>query len=109
MEPKRTEASIPLAGMPVFTTDGTHLGHVRDVDPAEGWFKVDAPQAPDFWLPLSDVQEVAARYVLLNKRRSEIRQTKWEGNEPKRPYLSPDDAGRYQRSSIGSAAGGGGA
>ena len=94
---KETGAAQPTPGMPVFTTDGTHLGHVREVDPGEGWFKIDVQHAPDFWLPLSDIQEVAARYVLLKKRKSELRQTRWEGNKPERPLLSPDDDGRYER------------
>lgn len=106
---ENTNNQVPAPGMPVFTTDGTHLGHVREVDAAEGWFKVDTSGAPDFWLPLSDIQEVASRYVLLSKRKSEVRQTRWEGNKPQRPLISPDpDDPQFTRLKMtsGSAAGG---
>ena len=71
------------------------------------------PAGVDWHAPIDDrplpirFQEVAARYVLLKKRKSELRQTRWEGNKPERPLLSPDDDGRYERIAMNSSAAGG--
>jgi hypothetical protein len=78
----------PPVGMPVFSNDGVHLGHVASVEVRDGWFKVDAPQAPDFWLSLQEIQDVGERHVLLRIPRAEVRARKWEGPEPEPPMLS---------------------
>lgn len=83
-----SEERLPAAGMAVFSNDGAHLGHVAETNAASGWFKVNTPQAPDFWLPLEDVQDNGPRYVLLKTRRTQVRARKWEGAEPELPSLS---------------------
>jgi hypothetical protein len=80
-----------MSGLPVFTNDGAHLGHVDSVDAERGWFKVRAPQAPDFWLALEDLADVTPRYALLGIRRLQVRARRWEGGEPGLPRTSTFD------------------
>ena len=41
-------SNTPTIGCEVYTTDGSKLGTVKEVDGA--YFKVDAPMSPDYWL-----------------------------------------------------------
>lgn len=47
---------IKWAGCPVFTRDGDELGEVEEK--WDGYFKVDALDKPDYWLP-TDAAELA--------------------------------------------------
>jgi hypothetical protein len=76
-------------GWPVFSSDGQHLGHVKEIDAGTGWFKVDAPAAPDFWLPLDAILEQERGVALLKLSHNEVREQKWEGPEPRDTMLSP--------------------
>ena len=69
---------IPPIGLPVFSNDGVHLGYVRAIDSADGWFKVDTQKEPDYWIELADIKEIAPGHVLLQSRRSEVRRRKHE-------------------------------
>jgi len=82
------ERELPGAGLPVFSTDGAHLGHVAEVAADAGWFKVNVPQAPDYWLPLSAVVDGGPRYVLLKIRKSELKDVRFEGPKPELPGIS---------------------
>jgi hypothetical protein len=57
------EHDLPIGG-DLFTTDGDHLGVVREIHGRH--FKVDAPMQPDYWLPLDCVDSVTGRRILLN-------------------------------------------
>jgi hypothetical protein len=83
------EQSAPAEGAPVFSHDGVHMGHVIEADVDKGWFKVDAPQAPDFWLPLATVREHSPGAVFLSLTHAEAAEQKWEGGEPEDTMLSP--------------------
>jgi hypothetical protein len=41
-------SNSPTIGCEVYTSDGSKLGTVKQVDGA--YFKVDAPMQPDYWL-----------------------------------------------------------
>ena len=79
---KDTAPANPPIGLPVFSNDGVHLGHVSAIDSADGWFKLDTPLEPDYWLELGDIQEIAPTWVLLRSRRAEVRRRKHEAGAP---------------------------
>lgn len=68
----------PPIGLPVFSIDGVHLGYVRAINAADGWFKVDTQMEPDYWIELADIKEIAPGHVLLQSRRAEVRRRKHE-------------------------------
>jgi|SwirhisoilCB1_FD_contig_31_15299032_length_712_multi_2_in_0_out_0_2 hypothetical protein len=70
--------AVPPIGLPVFSVDGVHLGYVRAINSADGWFKVDTQMEPDYWIELGDIKEITSRAVLLQSRRSEVRRRKHE-------------------------------
>ena len=76
-------------GWPVFSNDGQHLGHVKEIDEAAGWFKIDTPAAPDFWLQLDAIELQDKGVALLRLTHSQVAQEKWEGPEPRDTMLSP--------------------
>lgn len=79
---------IPPIGLPVFSSDGVHLGYVKAINSTDGWFKVDTQMEPDYWIELGDIREIASGFVLLQSRRSEVRRRKHEvGTENVTPEL----------------------
>ncbi len=52
-----------IAGMPVYTLDGHEIGSVREV--RDGYFKVDAPMQPDYWLREEDISAATGGRVTL--------------------------------------------
>ncbi len=70
--------TIPPIGLPVFSSDGVHLGYVRAINSVDGWFKVDTQMEPDYWIELGEIREIASGFVLLQSRRSEVRRRKHE-------------------------------
>ena len=80
--------TVPPIGLPVFSSDGVHLGYVRAINSVDGWFKVDTQMEPDYWIELGEIREIASGFVLLQSRRSEIRRRKHEaGAENPQPTL----------------------
>lgn len=70
--------ALPPIGLPVFSNDGVHLGYVRAINSADGWFKVDTQFEPDYWIELGDIKEISAKFVLLSSPRAEVRRRKHE-------------------------------
>ena len=52
-----------LQGRSIYSRDGRFLGRAVSFD--GGWFKLDAPHAIDYWLPLDTVREVVEGQVVL--------------------------------------------
>jgi hypothetical protein len=87
-QPRISDHTGVRIGLPVFSNDGFHLGHVKDDDPGLRQFKVDAPEKPDYWLPYSEVVSARSGYVLLALTRSEaIRDSRLSANR-RGPYIS---------------------
>jgi hypothetical protein len=76
--PAQSLSTNPPIGLPVFSSDGVHLGYVREIDAADGWFKVDTQLEPDYWLELGEIQDITSGWVLLRSRRAEVRRRKHE-------------------------------
>lgn len=58
-------------GVRVYSKDGAYLG---DVSEQRGrLFKLDAPLAVDFWLPVGDVEKVEHGSALMRFRKDELR------------------------------------
>ena len=56
-----------IVGTPIHSADAEEIGTVKEVSGA--YFKIDAPMAPDFWLPVSLVRSAhhAAVVLQINK------------------------------------------
>lgn len=51
-------------GVRVYSKDGKYLGDISDFRGSD--FKLDAPMAVDFWLPVGDVEKVEHGSALLS-------------------------------------------
>jgi hypothetical protein len=91
MTEDKARTDLPPLGMPVFSNDGAHLGHVAEYGVRMEHFKVDAPMAPYFWLPFEHIERVGPEYVLLRLGQREVRSERIEGDEPMPPETSPLD------------------
>ncbi len=60
-----------IEGRAVYANDGRYLGRGDVLDGA--WFKVDAPQAQDYWLPMSSIRAVVHGQVLLHEDTATVR------------------------------------
>lgn len=55
--------SDKLQDRSIYSRDGRFLGKAVSFD--DGWFKLDTPNAPDYWLPLETIREVVEGQVVL--------------------------------------------
>ncbi len=60
-----------LLNRSVYTSDGRFLGKVKELD--RGWFKVNAPRALDYWLPMTGIRAVVHQQVLLELDTAAVR------------------------------------
>lgn len=68
-------------GLRVYSKDGKYLGDISEFRGAD--FKLDAPMAVDFWLPVGDVEKVEHGSVLLSFAEAELREHRIEsGSAP---------------------------
>lgn len=91
------ESSIRVAiGQPVYTNDGDRLGSVKEVQGA--FFKVDAPMAPDYWLPVSSVSTATGNQVTLSFDTGHLGDYRTNGPEAALPAGSAATGGVYPSS-----------
>lgn len=68
--------NAPAPGIRVYSKDGKYLGDVTEQ--RGGLFKLDAPLAVDFWLPVTDVEKVEHGSALLCFPEGELREHRIE-------------------------------
>ena len=83
-------ANSPTVGCDIYTTDGSKLGTVKEVQGA--YFKVDAPMQPDYWLASECVRGGGMG------DRVDVAFAKDDLSKHKRDNL--DDASNYKRENV---------
>jgi hypothetical protein len=71
-----------MIGSHVFTSDGDDLGTVKEL--WGGYFKVDAPMKPDFWLSTSHVGTATADRIHMSFTKDQLGDFKTESPDERR-------------------------
>ena len=67
-----------VAGMDVLSSDGYRLGLLKSISTERGYFQVDCPMAPDYYVPVEAVASVDAHCVHLRVNHSQATNMGWE-------------------------------
>jgi len=72
-EPSRLEA-----GMDVLSSDGEKLGRVKEILAGGGFFRVDCPFAPDYYVPVDEIARTEHHTVHLQASKVQAANMGWE-------------------------------